>query len=137
MIFGEESPLGVLQIEHADNVPLIDERHNQFGARFGIELDVSRIFSDVRYEQRLFMLGGETHKSFAVGDLLLNLNLLVEAQREAVLEFGACGIEQQDAEHLVIDDSGELFAYAFEQFVEVKDRRQVAADFVEQNQGAR
>ena len=59
MVFGEESPLGVLQIEHADNVPLIDERHNQFGARFGIELDVSRILGDVRYEQRLFMLGGD------------------------------------------------------------------------------
>ena len=51
------------------------------------------------------------------------MNVLVEAQREAMLEFLAGGIEQKNAEHLVIDQSPHQLSNTAEQLVQIQDRR--------------
>ena len=56
VIFGEESAPRVLQIEHANYFVLVDERNGQLRARFGIGLDVARIFADVGHQHRLLAL---------------------------------------------------------------------------------
>jgi hypothetical protein len=68
---------------------------------------------------------------------MLKVNLLVVSERETVLELGAPGVQQKDAEHLVIDKAFELFADSLEKLVKIEDRREVAADFVQQNEAFR
>ena len=54
-----------------------------------------------------------------------------------MLQFLTCRIEQQDAEHLEINQPAQQFANAFQQLVEIQDRRQLAGNLVQQQQGAR
>ena len=68
---------------------------------------------------------------------MLEMNVLVEAQRKPVLQFLARGIEQQNAEHLVVDQAPHQFGDAAEQFVKVQNRSQFARNFVQQQQNAR
>ena len=51
-----------------------------------------------------------------------------------MLELRSTFVEQQDGEHLVVDDSRDKVADAFQQLVEIEDRRELAADLIEQDQ---
>src|SRR5215469_15432967 len=64
------------------------------------------------------------------------MNILVEAQRKAVLQFLPGGVEQQNAEHLVVDQAPHQFRDPAKQLVEVQNRRQFACYFIEQQQNA-
>ena len=68
---------------------------------------------------------------------MLELHALLEAQREAVLQHAAAGIEQQDGEHLVVDDAGQQVGNALQQLIDIQDRGELAADLGEQRQLAR
>ena len=99
----------VLQIQHANDFVLVDKRHGEFGTRLRIGLDVARIFRDVGYQHRLLALRRVADQAAAQRDLMLEMNVLLEAQRESVLQFLARRIEQKDAEHLVIDQAAQQF----------------------------
>jgi len=43
---------------------------------------------------------------------MLELNVFLVAQREAMLEHSALGVEQEDGKHLVFDHAREQFADA-------------------------
>ena len=47
MLFIEEGGAGVLEVEHADDAALVEERHDQLGAGLGIHGQVARILADV------------------------------------------------------------------------------------------
>lgn len=47
----------VFEIEDADDLALVDERDGEFGADFGVGLDVAGIFADVGGEDRFAELG--------------------------------------------------------------------------------
>ena len=68
---------------------------------------------------------------------MFDLDILLEAQREPVLEFLPGGVQKQDAEHLEIDEPAQQLADAFQQLIEVQNRGQLARDFVQQKQGSR
>ena len=54
-----------------------------------------------------------------------------------MLQFFARGVQQKNAEHLVIDQAAEQLGNAFEQFIHVQDGGEFARNLVQQNQGAR
>ena len=54
-----------------------------------------------------------------------------------MLQFLSSCVEQQNAEHLIIDQPAEQLRNALQQLVDVKNGRQLARDFIQQNQGAR
>jgi hypothetical protein len=66
------------------------------------------------------------HQAAADGNVVLQVNAFLEAQREAVAEPFAVLIDQQDTEHLVIDDAVQKFGDAFQQLIDVQDRCQLA-----------
>ena len=51
----------------------------------------------------MFMLGGVAHNSQAQRDIVLEMDVFLEAQGEPVLEFFSRSVQQQNAEHLVVD----------------------------------
>ena len=104
MIFSEISAARVLQIEHADDLVLIDERHAKFRACLRIGFDVARVAIHIRCEHGLFALRGRTHQATANGNIMLELDALLEANRKTVYQLLFAGIQQQDGEHVVIDD---------------------------------
>src|SRR5215831_3664520 len=63
---------------------------------------------------------------------MLEMDVLVKPERETMLQFLARRIEQQDAEHLVVDQSAYQFGDTAEQLIEVQDRRKFARDFIQQ-----
>ena len=54
-----------------------------------------------------------------------------------MLQLLAGGIQQQDAEHLKIDQAPQKFRDPSQQFVQVQDRGQLARDLIEQQQNSR
>ena len=92
MFFGEESASRVLQVEHTDHFVLIDERYRQFRSGLRIRLDVTRIFGDVRHQHRLPAFRGIAYQASSQRNVVLQMNIFVEAKREAVLQFLARGI---------------------------------------------
>ena len=89
VIFGEISAARMLQIEHADHFFLVDQRHRQFRARLRIQQDVARILAHIRNQHRFLALRGISHQSASKRDVVLQVQTLLEAQREAVLQFFA------------------------------------------------
>ncbi len=132
VVFREEAAARVLQVEHADDFALVDERHAELGARLGIQADVARVFGYVRHQDRFAVGRGVAHEAAIERDVVLELHALLEAQREAVLQFLLRLIEQQDAEHLVVNDLRKAVGDAFEQLVEVQDGGEFFADVEEQ-----
>ncbi len=51
-----------------------------------------------------------------------------------MLQHGAGGIEQQDGEHLVVDDAGQQIGDALQQLVDIQNRGELAADLGQQRQ---
>src|SRR6185369_15276866 len=78
-----------------------------------------------------------THQPAANRDVVLELNALFETDREAVHQLFPVLIQQQNREHLVINQLYQQIADALKQLVEIQDRRQLAADLVEDGQRAR
>ena len=122
MVVGKKTAAGVLEIKHADHFIFVDKRSGQFGASFGIERDIARVFFYIGHQDGMFMLCGIPYNSGAESYVMLQLNILLKAQREAVLQLFSGRVEQQDAEHLVIDQPAEQFGDALEQFVKIQDR---------------
>ena len=68
---------------------------------------------------------------------MLQMNVLIEAQGEPVLQLLTGLVEQKDAEHLVVDQATHELGDPSEQFVQVQNRSQFSGNFVEQQQDAR
>ena len=109
VVLGEESAAGVLEIEHADNFVFVDQRNGQLGACFGVGLDVARILVDIRNQHCLLVLRRCADDAASERNLVFEVNVLIEAQRETVLKLLARRIEQQNAEHLVVDQAAHQF----------------------------
>src|SRR5208283_372229 len=137
VIFREIVAAGVLEIEHADDFLLVDKWDGQLGASFRINRDVARILGDIGHQDCLFRLRGIADHTEAEPDVMLEVHSLLKALRKTVLKFFSGRVEQQDAEHLVIDEALQYLGDALEQFVKVENRTEFARDFVEQGQGAR
>src|SRR5208282_4019700 len=68
---------------------------------------------------------------------MLQMQPFLETLRESVLQFFSSRVDQKNAEHLVVDQAVEQFGDAFEQLVQVENRREFARNLVQQEQCAR
>src|SRR5881394_3941308 len=117
MVFGEEAAFSVLEVENADNFVFVDQGHSEFRSRLRVRLDVSRILLHIAYQDRLLMLGSVADESHAYRNVVLEMNVFLETQGEAVLQDRLGRIEQEHAKHLVVDQATEQFAHALQEFV--------------------
>ncbi len=85
VIVGEKAATRVFEVQHSNHFVLVDQRHRQFGAGLRIRLDIARVLVHVGHQNRLLMLRGVTHDASAQWDFVFELDVLLEALREAVL----------------------------------------------------
>ena len=131
MIFGKKTATRVLQVEHTDHCALVDQRNHQLRPRLRIELDVARIAGHIGHQHRLAIARRIAHQAIADRDVVLDLHALVEAHREAMLQLFAARIQQQNRKHLEVNQLRDTVGDAIEQFVEIEDGRQLAADLIQ------
>src|SRR6266576_5089688 len=137
MLFGEKAASRVLEIQYAHHLALVDQRNRQFRPRLGICLHVTRILGHIGGEHSLLLLRRVAHDPASQRNLVLEVDILVEAQRESMLQLLPRRIEQQDAEHLVINQAPHQFGDAPQQFVKIQDRCELTGDLIQQKQDAR
>ncbi len=131
VIVGKKSPPGMLQVEHSDDFVFVNQRHGQLRAGLRIHHDVARVLADIRDQHRLPVPRGVTHQSIPHRNVMLDLYIFLKAQGKPVLQFFSRCVQQQDAEHLVVDQPAEQFGNALEQFVHIQNRAQLARDLVQ------
>src|SRR4051812_47849891 len=124
MLFGEKTSSCMLEIEHSHDLAFVNQRDRKLRARFRIGLNIARILGYIGNEDGFLGLGSLSHKSATQGYLVLEMSVLIEAQRKTMLQFLAGGVEQQDAEHLVIDQPPHQFADASQQLIQIQYRGQ-------------
>ena len=114
---------GVLEIDDADDIALVDEGHGELGAGFRVFGDVAGVFADVRDEDGAALGGGGADEALAERDVALAGDALAVAGAEAVLELLGALVPEEDGEHLEVDDALEELADALEEVVEIEDAR--------------
>ena len=126
---------GVFEVEHTDDFAFVDQRDGEFGANFGVGLDVAGVLADVGSEDGLAQLGGGADEAFADRDNALADDALAEARAEAVFEVLGAVVPEEDAEHLEVDDSLEEVCDPLEEVGRVEDAGDLARDVVENAEG--
>ena len=85
MIFGEEPAPSMLKVKHTNHRVLIDQGNGQLRSRFGIQRNVTRVFAHVRNQNGVLVLGRVSDQTSSNRNLVFQLNVFLEAQREPVL----------------------------------------------------
>src|SRR5690242_21769615 len=98
MVFREVAAPRVLKVENADDLVLVDERDAEFRSRLRVHGDVPRVFAYVRNENRLTSFRRSSYEAITNGYVVLEVNVLLEAQRETMLELSTVFVEQQNGE---------------------------------------
>ena len=93
VVFVEKAASRVLQIEHADDLVFVNERYDQFGMGLGVERNVARIFTHIRYQHGLLLLRSIADNTSAERNVVFQLDILVEAHRKAMLQLLPGSIE--------------------------------------------
>ena len=137
MLVGEAVEDRGLEVEHADHAVLVHERHHQLRARLRDEGEVAGILSYVADEDGLLAAGGGADEALVQADPRLLLLARPVGDGLAQDELALLLVEEQDAEHLVVDDALDHLGHALQQLVEVQDRRGLLADLVERGEQAR
>src|SRR5262249_24503986 len=122
VIFGEVVSPSMLQVEHTDDFVFVDQRNAQFGARLRIHLDIARILRDIGNEYRFAVLGRVSDQALPHGDFVLELNIFTEAEGKTMVQHPVGFVQQQDGEHLVVNQAQQKITDAFQQLIEIKDR---------------
>jgi hypothetical protein len=78
VVFVEVVGAGVFDIEHADDLALVDQRHGHLGARLGVDHVIARIFADVA-DQHGAALGAAADESAVPAALVVGDVALAEA----------------------------------------------------------
>ena len=104
MVFSEIAPARVLKIKNANYLVLIYKRNAKLRARFRVGFDITRVAGDIRGKHRLFALRRGTHQATTDGNVMLDVNIFFKTDRKTVYQLLLGGIQQQDGEHVVIDD---------------------------------
>ena len=87
VLISEEAAPGMLEVEYSNYLALVDQWDYQFRAGLGIGLYIAGIFGHIGDQHALFALGCISHQAATHWDLMLELNILVEAQGEAMLQL--------------------------------------------------
>ena len=132
----EAVELGRLQVEHADHAVLGDQRDHELGARLRDELEIARVLPHVRHQDGLLGERGGAAEALAERNPRLLLDDAV-ADGLAQDQLAALLVQQQDAEHLVVDHPLHHVGHAVQQLVEVEDGGRLLADLVQRGQEGR
>src|ERR1700756_2415951 len=136
MVFREKSPPRMLQVKHADDLVLVNERHRELRLGLRIRHHIARIFTHVRHQHRHLLGRRRSHQALPERNVVLEMNTFLEPQRETMREFLPAFVEQQDAEHLVIDDPVQQFRDPLQKLIKIQNRRQLARDLIQQQERA-
>ncbi len=127
----------MLQVEHADHLALVEQRHRHLRASLGIHHVVARIFAHVAGVDQPALAHRSAHQASIQRDCLRRRYQVAEAHRILNLQHLLPFIHQQNAEHLVIDEPPQELSDALQQGIEIENRGNLAGDFIEHRQGLR
>src|SRR5581483_7725416 len=133
VVVGKKSAPGVLEVKHAKDLVFVDQWDRKLRAGFRIQRDIAGILADVRHKYRFFVLNCIADHAIASRDVVLQMNIFVEAHGEPVLQLLAGCVQQQDAEHLVVNNAGQQLGNALEKFVKVEDGAEFSRNFIQQD----
>ena len=102
----------MFEIDDADDLPLVDQRHGQFGASLRVFGDITAVAADVRRQHGLAQLGGGADQAFAQRHRSLAGDALAITGGKAVFKLLGALAPQQDGEHLEVDDALQQLANA-------------------------
>ena len=122
VVFVEVIGAGVLDVEHADDLALVDQRHRHLGARLGVDHVIARIFADVTDQHCAALRDRRVHQAAIERNLLVGNIALAEAHAILALQHLVLFVQQPDGEHVVVDQAPNELPDAFEQGVEIEDR---------------
>src|SRR6202158_1223709 len=125
-----------LQIENPDEAVLHETRHKEFGTRFhaGLTADVTRVFGDVIDPEDEAFSGGSACEALVKREAKARRNRIRGAHGENALQQLGLFIPEHDAEDIIVHNFPEAFGDAAKELFAVKDRRDFAADLVEQSE---
>ena len=130
MLLGEAVQHRRFEVEHAQHLLLVDERHHQLGAGLGDEVEIPGVLAHVADHDRLPAgYGGPGQPLPHLDARLLGRDGV--GHRLAHHELVRLFVEEQDPEHLVVDHALDHFRHPLEQLVEVEDGGRLLADLVE------
>ena len=135
VIFVEEGSARVFEIEYADDSFFVEERDDEFGARFGVHGEIALIFADVGNVDGTPLADGCADEAGGDGDAAQGRLRIAEAPGVAGDERLAFVVEKHDGEHLVIDEAAEEIADLGEERIEIEDGDDLGGDFVEDGEG--
>ena len=121
VVFVEVVGAGVLHVEHADHLALVDQRHGHLRPRFGIDHVVAGVLAHIGHMDQPPLCHRHADQAAVERNLVGGIEALAEAHGVLVLQHLLVLVEQPDGEHLVVDDPAQELADALEQRVEVED----------------
>ena len=107
VIFVEEGGARVLEIEDADDALLVEERNDEFGARFCVHGEIALILAHVGNVDGTPLAHGCADEAGGDGDAAHGRLRIAEAPGVARDERLAFFVEKHDGEHLVVDEAAE------------------------------
>ena len=131
VVFVEVIDPGMFEVEHADDRALVNERHHHLRAGLRIDHEVARILAHIPDMDEFALPHRRSHQPAVQRDLLLRDDGVPKAHGIADFEHLLALVQQQDAEHLVVDQPAQQLRDPFEQRIEVENRCDFARDLVE------
>src|ERR1035438_2147105 len=120
VVLGEESDALAFEIQYADHAILHDQRHGNLGTHSRMRSDIAGIGGGVVDSDHLAGCCGRSSDAFAQRNVI-EIHALVEADAEPMPKRLLRGIDQQDAESVVIDEAAHAGRYFAEQFVDIEN----------------
>ena len=136
MLLGEAVEHRRLEVEDADHAVLVHERHHELGAGLRHQADVARVLPHVAHQDRLAAAHRRAAQALRDRDAAALL-AGPEVDRLAQHELVPLLVQQEDAEHLVVDHALDDLRQPPEQLVEVEDRGRFLPDLVERREEPR
>ena len=131
MLFIEEARAGVFQVEHADDAPLVEERHNQLRAGLRIHRHVTRVFAHIGHVHQPPLAHRRAHQPAGDGQAAQRRLRRAEAPGVTRNQRLAFFVQQHDGKHLVVDQPAQQLSHPLQQRVQIQNRRQLRGDLVE------
>src|SRR5713226_6851450 len=128
--------LRALEIENSDEAVAQKKRHDEFGTRLhaGLTVDVARILRNVIDPEAAALTRGRSGEPLVQGDAQARGNGIAAAHGEYAFQMLGLLVPEHDAENVILDDFLDALRDAAEELFAVKDRCDLAADFVEQSE---
>ena len=120
MVVGEVIQFRAFEAEYADDFAFRRQRHDEFGKRFAVNIQVPRIFRDVAYTQRFVQLRGRPNESGARRQGEFAMFLLVGADDELWLQQPVAFVEEKDGKNVIVDSRFNAGRDLLDEFIDLE-----------------